>query len=168
VSGVSRPRHPWGPSLRFAPGANRPPGPLSVAWANFFSGKSLIIYGETRLGKTLWARSLGNHAYFGGLFSLDEPLDDVEYAVFDDLHGGLEFFHQYKSWLGRQNEFYSTDKYRAKKLISWRHRPVIYLSNNDPRYDKGVDIDWLNGNCVFVCVEQPIFRASTESTLSQS
>lgn len=159
---------PGGPpyaSLR-APTARR--GPSQLPGLILVSGKSLIIFGETRLGKTLWARSLGNHAYFGGLFSLDEPLDDVEYAVFDDLHGGLEFFHQYKSWLGRQNEFYSTDKYRAKKLISWRHRPVIYLSNNDPRYDKGVDIDWLNGNCVFVCVEQPIFRASTESTLSQS
>ena len=48
----------------------------------------------------MWARSLGNHAYFGGLFSLDESVDDVEYAVFDDMQGGLKFFHAYKFLVG--------------------------------------------------------------------
>ena len=47
--------------------------------------RSLVIFGGTRLGKTLWARSLGNHAYFGGLFSLDESLEDVENGIVDVL-----------------------------------------------------------------------------------
>ncbi|UDN67444.1 replication-associated protein [robinz virus RP_377] len=123
--------------------------------------RSLVLYGPTRLGKTLWARSLGKHAYFGGLFSLEETTDDVDYAIFDDIQGGLEFFHGYKFWLGCQSQFYATDKYRGKKLIDWG-KPSIWLSNNDPRFDKGADLDWLIGNCDFVSIEAPIFRANRE------
>lgn len=122
--------------------------------------KSLVLWGATRLGKTIWARSLGRHAYFGGLFSLDEPIDNAEYAIFDDLQGGLGFFHAYKFWLGAQKEFYATDKYRHKKLIKWG-RPSIYLSNNDPRYDNNADVEWLEGNCTFVHLTEPIFHANT-------
>lgn len=113
------------------------------------------------MGKTLWARSLGNHAYFGGLFSLDEPIDDVDYAVFDDMQGGLEFFHSYKFWLGNQKQFYATDKYKSKKLVHWG-KPAIYLSNSDPREDKGCDIAWLEANCVIVHIRDFIVRANTE------
>jgi len=123
---------------------------------------SLCLYGETRLGKTLWARSLGSHAYFGGLFCLDEPIDGVDYAVFDDMQGGLEFFHGYKFWLGCQSQFYATDKYKGKKLVDWG-KPSIWLSNEDPRHDKGADVAWLNGNCIFIRLLAPIFRANTES-----
>lgn len=111
--------------------------------------RSLVLWGPTRLGKTLWARSLGSHAYFGGLFSLDEDLDDVAYAVFDDIQGGLKFFPSYKNWLGAQKQFYATDKYRGKKLIDWG-RPSIFVSNNDPRYGEGADMEWLEGNCDIV------------------
>lgn len=123
--------------------------------------RSLIIYGPTRTGKTLWARSLGRHAYFGGLFCLDESVDDVDYAIFDDMQGGLSFFHAYKFWLGCQSQFYATDKYKGKKLIHWG-RPSIYISNTNPFGDNGVDVDWLEGNCDVVMVDEPIFRASTE------
>uniref|UniRef100_A0A8E7G1T8 Replication-associated protein n=1 Tax=Turdus hortulorum Genomoviridae sp. TaxID=2814995 RepID=A0A8E7G1T8_9VIRU len=101
----------------------------------------------------------GSHAYFGGLFCLDESVTDVDYAVFDDMQGGLEFFHGYKFWLGCQSQFYATDKYKGKKLIDWG-RPSIWLSNEDPRHDKGADVDWLNGNCIFVRLMAPIFRAN--------
>jgi hypothetical protein len=33
---------------------------------------SLVLYGETRTGKTLWARSLGPHIYNVGLVSGSE------------------------------------------------------------------------------------------------
>lgn len=122
----------------------------------------MVLFGPTRLGKTLWARSLGNHAYFGGLFSLDEPLDDVDYAVFDDMQGGLEFFHSYKFWLGAQKQFYATDKYKGKKLIDWG-RPSIYLSNTNPLCDKNADVDWLVGNCEIVELESSLIsHASTQ------
>lgn len=114
-----------------------------------------MLYGPTRTGKTLWARSLGSHAYFGGLFCLDESLDDVGYAVFDDMQGGLKFFHAYKFWLGCQASFYATDKYKGKKLIKWG-RPSIYISNQNPLLDEGVDHDWLIGNCDFIEIEESL------------
>lgn len=91
---------------------------------------------------------------------MDEPIADAKYAVFDDMQGGLDFFHSYKFWLGAQTTFYVTDKYKGKKLIEWG-RPCIYLSNTDPRGDKSADIDWLEGNCIFVHVATPIFHANT-------
>lgn len=122
-------------------------------------GQSLVLWGPSRLGKTLWARSLGKHAYFGGLFSLGEDTSDVEYAIFDDIQGGLEFFHGYKFWLGHQRQFWATDKYKGKQLIMWG-RPSIYLANNDPRLDKGADTEWLEANCKFVNISEPIFHAN--------
>lgn len=117
--------------------------------------RSLVLYGPTRTGKTVWARSLGKHAYFGGLFCMDEALDGVEYAVFDDMQGGLKFFHSYKFWLGCQAQFYVTDKYKGKKLVNWG-RPSIYVSNQNPLCDEGVDHDWLIGNCDFIEVTESL------------
>ena len=96
-------------------------------------GQSLVLWGESRLGKTVWARSLGKHAYFGGLFSMDESLDDVAYAVFDDF-GGLKYLPTFKFWLGHQRQFYVTDKYKGKKLVEWG-KPSIWLSNSNPLED---------------------------------
>ena len=65
------------------------------------------------------------------------------------MQGGLKFFHSYKFWLGAQRSFYATDKYKGKKLIFWG-RPSIYIANQNPLCDEGVDHDWLLGNCEFV------------------
>lgn len=111
-------------------------------------GMSLILWGPSRMGKTIWARSIGKHAYHGGLFSLDEPTD-VEYAVFDDMQGRLTYFHSYKFWLGHQERFYATDKYRGKRLIHWG-KPSIYLANDNPINDKDADKEWLLANCIFI------------------
>ncbi|QCX35071.1 replication-associated protein [Blackfly genomovirus 8] len=119
--------------------------------------RSLILYGPSRTGKTMWARSHGPHFYFGGLFNLDQVTDThVTYGVFDDISGGIEFFPSYKSWLGHQQEFTCTDKYRGKKRVYWG-KPAIYLCNNDPRDDKGADRAWLEANCDFHYIEDKLF-----------
>lgn len=89
---------------------------------------------------------------------MEEPTEGVQYAVFDDLNGGLKFFHGFKQWLGMQKEFYVTDKYRGKKKVTWG-KPCIWISNTDPRDDLGDPqvSSWLEGNCVFVYVESPLF-----------
>lgn len=76
---------------------------------------------------------------------MDEPLEGVDYAVFDDIQGGFEFFHSYKMWLGCQKEFYITDKYKGKKLVQWG-KPCIFICNEYPLTGK-VDVPWLEGNC---------------------
>lgn len=108
------------------------------------------------MGKTVWARSHGPHAYFGGLFSLDELSKECRYAVFDDIAGGIEYFPQYKSWLGGQKQFYSTDKYRKKQLVSWG-KPTIWLSNDNPAESPKADYEWLMGNCIFIHIGDPLY-----------
>lgn len=134
---------------------------------SFFRPRGLVLYGATRLGKTVWARSLGLHAYFGGLFNLDEfNAHDCKYAIFDDISGGFGFFPSYKQWLGGQYEFTVSDKYKHKMSVRWG-KPTIWLCNQDPRHDAykpggRPDFEWMEDNCDFVEITEPIFRANTE------
>lgn len=126
-------------------------------------GKSLILWGPTRLGKTLWSRSLGPHAYYGGLYSQDEPItEETQYAIFDDF-GGLKYVPNYKFWLGHQGQFYATDKYKGKKLIKWG-KPSIWLSNENPLDEFGLkdsEVEWLRGNCEIVEITTSIVHANS-------
>lgn len=124
------------------------------------------MFGGTRTGKTLWARSLGTHIYNVGLVSGAECIkgesDDVEYAIFDDIRGGMKFFHGFKEWLGGQLWVSVKMLYRDPKLMKWG-KPSIWISNEDPRTDMTAqDIEWLEGNCTFIEVKETIFRANTE------
>lgn len=91
------------------------------------------------------------------LFNLDEYLvakDTALYGVLDDID--IEYFPNYKGWFGGQKEFTGTDKFRKKVRIMWR-RPIIWCTNDDPRQAKGVDVGWLNKNCVFVSLYEPLY-----------
>ena len=119
--------------------------------------KSLILWGDTRLGKTLWARDQGSHFYNAGMFNLDEYQPETTYAVFDDMMGGLGNFSAYKQWLGAQIEFTVTDKYKKKQRILWNWRPTIWVANVDPATEN-VDQNWLQGNCTIVHITTQIAR----------
>lgn len=124
--------------------------------------KSLIIYGDTRLGKTEMIRSVAKHVYFGGMFDLQEFSDnpDVAFALFDDIDD-VAFVPLYKFWLGAQKEFVTTDKYKHKVRINWG-RPSVWVANKslldyrDKRGNSSVDVDWLFENCFIQCVENKI------------
>jgi len=117
--------------------------------------RSICVYGPSQTGKTVWARSLGRHAYFCGLYSGAEAstAGDHEYAVFDDIAGGIKFFPQFKQWLGGMHQFQIKQLYRDPKLITWG-KPSIWLGNRDPRGDlvDETDIEWMDANCIFVNV----------------
>lgn len=117
--------------------------------------KSLIIWGRTRMGKTLLARHWGKHSFFNGKFNVDALDTNVQYAVFDDMEGRMKDF-PYKKWLGAQHEFTITGKYKKEKRIIWG-KPCIWLCNENPYLtEKGVDFNWLRENTVIVNVETPI------------
>lgn len=120
-------------------------------------GKSLVLWGGTRTGKTEWARCLGRHAYFCGMWSLDEPTHDVQYAIFDDLVTRWSQFDFLKPWIGQQKQMWVTDKYRGKRKIEWG-KPVIILTQYDPRDHLDVDQEWLAGNAVIVHVNSSLIR----------
>ncbi|QIA59410.1 replication initiation protein [Fusarium graminearum gemytripvirus 1] len=116
---------------------------------------SLILFGASRLGKTLWARSLANHAYFPGMFMLSDFHPNVNYAVFDDLIGGFSSFPNYKQWFG-QREFVATDKYKGKQRVMWG-KPCIYIANEDPRRTcTDIDWKWMDANAIIVEITTPL------------
>nr|QCX29445.1 Replication-associated protein [Plant associated genomovirus 9] len=131
--------------------------------------KGLVLFGATRLGKTVWARSLGTHFHCGGLWNMSEFNESVEYAVFDDMVGGLRAgYFNYKDWMGGQSNFAVLDKFMNKRSIRWG-KPTIFICNEDPRDQPpafndrvGLDWAWLEENCVFYEVKDAIFRANTE------
>lgn len=123
---------------------------------------SICVYGESRTGKTLWARSLGSHIYCVGLVSGTECMKatEADYAVFDDIRGGIKFFPSFKEWLGCQAYVTVKCLYREPSLVKWG-KPSIWLSNTDPRDEmQNADIEWMNKNCIFVEINSPIFRAN--------
>ena len=138
------------------------PTPLRTEWnwANWRRVKSLILWGGTRTGKTLYARSLGHHAYYNLQFNMDDFSNDCKYAVFDDIQGGFEYWHSYKGWLGAQKQFVITDKYRKKRTIHWG-KPSIMCTNDDPFAMRNVDYDWLMNNCYIINVVDPICIVSS-------
>lgn len=82
---------------------------------------------------------------------MDEPLEGVDYAVFDDF-GGLKYLPSFKFWLGHQKEFYVTDKYKGKQHVTWG-KPAIWCSNSNPLEEFGLkpeDVEWLNANCTII------------------
>uniref|UniRef100_A0A8E7G292 Replication-associated protein n=1 Tax=Grus monacha Genomoviridae sp. TaxID=2814962 RepID=A0A8E7G292_9VIRU len=85
----------------------------------------------------------------GNVDDFKAGLEDAKYAVLDDMQGNFQFFPSYKGWLGAQNTFTVTDKYRGKTTIQWA-RPTIWLMNDDPEEVGHVDLNWLRGNCTIV------------------
>lgn len=86
--------------------------------------KCLILIGESRFGKTSWARSLGKHMFFRQHFSLKDWDDSAEYIIFDDMAD----MKNHKALLTCMGECILTDKYKGKERVN-NNKPAIYLCN---------------------------------------
>jgi hypothetical protein len=118
--------------------------------------KSLILWGPSRTGKTCWARSLGRHVHHASTVNMEQHKPGLEYAVFDDMAGGMRDF-DYKAWLGGQRHFNITDKYMKKKSVTWG-QPCIYICNEDPYVtERNVDLAWLSANTLCVHIDSSMY-----------
>lgn len=73
----------------------------------------------------------------------------------------MKYFTGWKEWLGAQPHVTVKRLYKEPILRRWA-KPTIWLSNTDPRHDmEPADVAWMNKNCIFVEVYDPIFRANT-------
>lgn len=129
--------------------------------------KTLVLWGPTRTGKTLFARALGRHIYHSGKFNVNVCTPDVDFCIFDDLKDG---FHtpnfDYKAWMGGQHEFTLDGKWVRETRFVWDSKPCIYICNRDP-FDKdgvikGVDYDWIKSNSITVEVREPLHRMALD------
>lgn len=129
---------------------------------------SLILWGPSRLGKTVWARSLGRHLFFPGLYSGEEAYqmqdESIQYAVFDDIAGGLKFFPNYKAWFGGQRQMNVKKLFHDPKLMTWG-RPVIWLCNDYPLTDlSDSEVAWFEANTVMVNITEKFVVVKDEES----
>jgi hypothetical protein len=113
---------------------------------------ALFLIGPTRLGKTEWARCLGRHMYFNGMFDLRSWDDDALYAVWDDIE--WEHVHNKKAFVGAQYETTLTDKYARKRTVVWG-RPSIFCLNSYPNF--GRESDWYQANSKIVMLDNQLY-----------
>ncbi|KAK8575145.1 hypothetical protein V6N13_033620 [Hibiscus sabdariffa] len=87
---------------------------------------SLVIEGESRIGKTLWARSLGPHNYLCRHLDLCAKTftNDAWYDVIDDVDP--YFVKHFKEFMGAQRDWKSNTKYGKPVQIKGRI-PTIFL-----------------------------------------
>lgn len=120
--------------------------------------KSLIIHGDSRLGKTVFSRNLGPHVHWQRDFNLKKLInmgvDNVDYAIFDDIAWDNAALKNegFKAWLGGNKSFDVSDKFQGKFTMNWG-KPCILLTNKDPW--EGLDLDdskWLRKNVVYVAL----------------
>lgn len=119
-----------------------------------------MLVGPSKTGKSHWARSLGDHIYFGNNYSLDLWRPEASYVVFDDIE--LKYVHAYKYWLGSMGEFTDTDKFRAKRTIVWGpFKCCIILCNEglDWRYTEEWkrERSWFETNVEVIEVRNKLF-----------
>lgn len=144
--------------------SNVPVAAREWADANLFADpkpdrpQSLLLVGNSRIGKTAWARSLGPHIYQSNYYNLDElKKADGDYVIFDDVP--FERLPNYKMFLGCQQEITITDKYRPKTVLRNWSKPCIVCWNHNyyPTEEFARDSDWVEKNIVKVIQDTPYF-----------
>lgn len=120
--------------------------------------KSLIVHGDSRLGKTVFSRNLGPHVHWQRDFNLKKLInmgvDNVDYAIFDDIAWDNAALKNegFKAWLGGNKSFDVSDKFQGKFTLNWG-KPCILLTNKDPW--EGLHFDdskWLRKNVIYVAL----------------
>lgn len=119
-------------------------------------GKSVWLYGPSRMGKTQLARSLGLHWYMQGMWSLDEYSDEADYGVVDDFDWDRFKTFGYKGLLGLQYELVVTDKYRGKRTIK-HGKPLVFVTNDLPVFSPA-EWAWLEVNVEFMYIGNKLYE----------
>lgn len=128
---------------------------ISICYSFLDRPKCLILVGPSRIGKTIWARSLGSHMYFNGLIDYAALDNGKKYVVLDDIN--IEYLPHYKSWIGSQREFTVNPKYGKHFTFRWG-KPCIWLGNYDPRRSDKVDSEWISRNSIYVQLTDSLFH----------
>nr|UYX56377.1 replication associated protein [Cotton leaf curl Alabad virus]UYX56383.1 replication associated protein [Cotton leaf curl Alabad virus]UYX56395.1 replication associated protein [Cotton leaf curl Alabad virus]WIA66093.1 Replication associated Protein [Cotton leaf curl Alabad virus] len=133
--------------------------------------QSIVIEGDSRTGKTMWARSLGPHNYLCGHLDLSPKVysNDAWYNVIDDVDP--HFLKHFKEFMGAQRDWQSNTKY-GKPVQIKGGIPTIFLCNPGPNssYKEYLDEEknqalknWAVKNAVFITLEEPLYSIAHQS-----
>nr|AHA80812.1 replicase [Bhendi yellow vein mosaic virus] len=137
---------------------------------------SIVIEGDSRTGKTMWARSLGPHNYLCGHLDLSPKVysNDAWYNVTDDVDP--HFLKHFKEFMGAQRDWQSNTKY-GKPVQIKGGIPTILLCNAGPNasYKEFLDEEkssalkaWALKNAAFVFLTEPLYSGTNQSTAQGS
>nr|UOL65980.1 replication-associated protein [Tomato leaf curl New Delhi virus] len=135
------------------------------AAARPFRPISIVIEGDSRTGKTMWARCLGPHNYLCGHLDLSPKVysNDAWYNVIDDVDP--HYLKHFKEFMGAQRDWQSNTKY-GKPVMIKGGIPTIFLCNKGPNssYKEYLDEEknaalkqWAIKNAVFITLEEPLY-----------
>nr|CAM84545.1 AC1 pritein [Papaya leaf curl China virus]CAM84551.1 AC1 pritein [Papaya leaf curl China virus] len=149
---------------------------VSGAAARPWRPKSIVIEGDSRTGKTMWARSLGPHNYLCGHLDLSPKIysNDAWYNVIDDVDP--HYLKHFKEFMGAQRDWQSNTKY-GKPIQIKGGIPSIFLCNPGPtssykeylNEDKNSALkDWALKNAEFVTLNSPLYSGTNQSATQNS
>nr|QSS76770.1 C1 protein [Tomato curly stunt virus] len=137
---------------------------------------SIVIEGESRTGKTMWARSLGPHNYLCGHLDLSPKVysNDAWYNVIDDVYP--HYLKHFKEFMGAQRDWQSNTKY-GKPIQIKGGIPTIFLCNPGPtssykeflEEEKNAPLKaWALKNATFITLNEPLFASPNQGPASNS
>nr|WNB40485.1 Replication associated protein [Sweet potato leaf curl virus]WNB40497.1 Replication associated protein [Sweet potato leaf curl virus] len=127
---------------------------------------SIVIEGPSRIGKTVWARSLGPHNYLCGHLDLSPKVysNSAWYNVIDDVNP--QYLKHFKEFMGAQKDWQSNCKYGKPVQINGGI-PTIFLCNPGEgssfklwldKPEQGALKNWATANAIFCDVQSPFWN----------
>nr|AIP87521.1 replication associated protein [East African cassava mosaic Kenya virus]AIP89720.1 replication associated protein [East African cassava mosaic Kenya virus]AIP89744.1 replication associated protein [East African cassava mosaic Kenya virus]AIP89750.1 replication associated protein [East African cassava mosaic Kenya virus]CCM09581.1 replication associated protein [East African cassava mosaic Kenya virus] len=137
---------------------------------------SIVLEGDSRTGKTMWARSLGPHNYLCGHLDLSPKIysNDAWYNVIDDVDP--HYLKHFKEFMGSQRDWQSNTKY-GKPIQIKGGIPTIFLCNPGPTSsykeflaeEKNQSLKaWALKNATFITLHEPLFSSAHQSPTPHS
>ncbi|ALK03437.1 replication initiator protein [Whitefly-associated begomovirus 1] len=178
----SKPPEPWASPFPLS-SFNRVPEEM-LEWADEFFGVdaaarperpiSLIVEGDSRTGKTMWARSLGPHNYLSGHLDFNSRVysNDASYNVIDDISPQYLKMKHWKELIGAQKDWQSNCKY-GKPVQIKGGIPSIVLCNpgEGASYKDFLDKEenaslkaWTLHNAKFVFLDSPLYQDQAQDS----
>nr|QPN02362.1 Replication Associated Protein [Tomato yellow leaf curl Thailand virus] len=137
---------------------------------------SIVIEGDSRTGKTMWARSLGPHNYLCGHLDLSPKVynNDAWFNVIDDVDP--HYLKHFKEFMGAQRDWQSNTKY-GKPVQIKGGIPTIFLCNPGPNssYKEYLEEEknsalknWAIKNAIFVTLQGPLYSGTYQGATPNS
>lgn len=131
---------------------------LTTEFVKKSRAKCLFLIGDSKLGKTHWARSVVQpHTYWKNMVNLDEWNPEGKLLILDDFDK-WEFVPNPKVYLTQAGQGTVTDKYRKKRTIVV-NMPAMFLCNDMPMMG-GMplcDVAYWQANGVFVRIDERLY-----------
>nr|CCH63338.1 Rep [Peristrophe mosaic virus] len=135
---------------------------------------SIIVEGDSRTGKTMWARSLGKHNYLSGHLDFNAKVysDDVEYNVIDDVSPSYLKLKHWKELIGAQKDWQSNCKYGKPVQIKGGIPSILLCNPGEGSSYKDFLIkeenralhNWTIHNALFITLTEPLYQTNSQES----